>query len=194
MYLSDIYKLEKLIDRESDSDKLRYVHIGDNRATVGTGSAIAVVPAAVGVGDVHGPVTIDSIEYARKHGLSPNAVLHLVTDSAAVAEDSTEFPRSYGSFAKQREGEQLELFRQGTAGVEGMEQITEQLIPRVTDGEGDRVIKLNAKLLWDLAQALGADKDKPVTLRIPKPPEEGGVRIVRVEGVDGAYGALGMCR
>jgi len=183
MYLSNIYKLEKIVDKDG-TEAQRYIHIGNDRATATNGKALAVCPCVVGLSDVRGPITPDSMEYARKHGVSPMVVLHLLNDASAFAEDSTEFPRSYGSFAKCKDGEQLELFRKA-ADVQPLDAF--KVIPSPSDD--DITLKINVKQLWDLAQALGCDKDTPLALRL-KPDEEGRVRLVVALGVDGATGVL----
>ena len=183
MYLNSIYKLEKIVDPDGTEGQ-RYIHIGERTATATDGKCVAVVPCVVGPNDVQGPVTPDAVEYARKHGLSPMVVLHLVNDSSVLAEDSTEFPRSYGSFARQKDGEQLELFRKA-ADVKPVNGLS--VVP--TADESDVRLKVNAKRLWDLAQALGCDKEKPLALRL-KPDAEGRVRLIVATGVDGATGAM----
>ena len=194
MQIDSDYKLEKLVKKPTAGDDektpLAYISIGKNgTATACNGVAIAVVPCAVGEGDVCGPITRDSLLHAREHtadGKSGYTNLHLRSKTTVVAEDSSEMPRSLKSVALKKD-KQLELLQEEPPEF-----------PLVAGGrnhvpapwEDDIVMIINPTLLKKLAEALGRPWEITMRLRISP-----GNRIERAIRVDAgkAKGCIMPC-
>lgn len=150
MQIENKYKIEKSASMDESKGALRYIDIQNNECVATNGCIAAVVPCVVGEGDSPGPITPDSIVYARKHTLAEKTtVLFLKDDVRAVAEDGTVFPRSLDSKATQTE---LNLFP-----VEltlPHKSLLNNVIP--SPSEDDVVLAINPVLLKDLAEALGS--------------------------------------
>jgi len=190
MQIDNQYRLEKLVNPEDETERLRYIQIKNNTAAACTRSAIAIVPCAVGAGDIEGPIILDSLLHARSLN-EKFATIHLADHQTVVTRDSSVFPRSSLSEAH-RKDTQLEFNRE-TPEHNMTPAILDTVIPRREDS--DLCIHIDARLLWDLAQAIGC-KDKIMTMRIHS--DQWGHPVVsgpiRVDGYENAYGVIATCR
>jgi len=184
MQIDKRYKIEKATSNDEAKEKLRYIIAADQTAVATDGKILAVVPCAIGAGDIEGAITPDSLTYARKHTLGDGAaVLHLTDDRTAIAEDTTSFPRSLESTVK-GDGEQLELLRSDPMPIE--RETVMLMVPK--EGSTDVCVALDSALLGRLAEALGNKGQITLFLR---PDDDMIVRSpIRAHGHDGAYGVL----
>lgn len=185
MQIEKKYKIEKAASTDETRESIMYVVVGDNTATATDGRILAVCPCVVGAGEVHGPITPDSLKYARKHTLGDGAsVLHLRSKDEAITEDSATFPRSLTSITK-GEGEQLELIRTEPCSTPH-EKSKIDIVPKADASAV--TVSLDARLLLNLAEALG--DAHCITLQM-HPDEDNVVRkCARADGYGGAYGAI----
>ena len=190
MQIDKRFKIERAASKNETRDDIRYIHVAKNRATATNGAMLAVVPCVVGEGDVPGPITPDSLRYAREHTLGDGFTnLYLKDEQVVVAEDASELSRNFSSHTKEG-GEQLELIREDAPKNTPHEKAIVSVVPVADDD--DIIVMLNPTMLKDLAAALGAGSE--LTLRL-KADEDHRVRqCIRVDvcGDDcgNAYGAL----
>jgi hypothetical protein len=94
------------------------------------------------------------------------------------------------SEAKEKQ-EQLELIRQPIDQVQRIDKISETVIPKRTGNE--IVLSINARLLSDMAEAMGG-KDEPIRLLLRPDDDRQVTSAVRVDGSEGAFGVIMPCR
>lgn len=157
MQIDKRYKLEKAVrtGKEIKDDPAAYVYIRPDCTAMATnGRIMAIVPCAVGSGDMSGRITPDSLTYARKHTLGDKAaVLHLIDNASAIAEDTTSFPREIESKVTDK-GEQLELLRIATPEEK---RDCETMVTVIPEWNANAVVlRINPALLKTLADALGS--------------------------------------
>jgi hypothetical protein len=152
------------------------------------GKIMAVVPCAVGTGDKPGRITPDSLQYARKHTLGDAAaVLHLIDDATAIAEDTTSFPRELESKVKSG-GEQLEIFRAATTEEDGD---SDGMIGVIPERSANAVVLvINPAYLKTLAEAMGSPDC--ITLYITPDENNRVLSAIRAECVDDDGRATGV--
>ena len=190
MQIDKKFKIERAASKDKERDEIRYIHVAENRATATTGVMLAVVPCVVGAGDVPGPITPDSLRYAREHTLGDGVTnLYLKDEQVIVTEDASELSRNFSSHTKEG-GEQLELIRADAPKNTPHEKAIVSVVP-VVDAD-DVVVMLNPSMLKDLASALGSGDQ--LILRL-KADEDHRVRqCIRVdvfgEDAGNAYGAI----
>ena len=189
MIIDKTYKLEKLTTGDDDDEgnsAMRYIHVtADGAAMACNGHALVKVPVEMQPGDVPGPITPDSLTYARKHTLGDFGALLILKDGASVVtEDSTDLPRSIESTAKIGESLQLELLRQAPeSSQDDAAKWQRQLDASL---KGAILVGLNPKLLAKIADAMGSGDGVILAILPPKTPDEGVTKPVAVHPVWGA--------
>jgi hypothetical protein len=185
MEIDKKYQIEKAAGEDPNRPDIQYIHISQHRATATNGRILATVPCVTAKSDELGPITVDSLLYARDHIICDVAVLHLLDNRTVIALDSSQLPRSLESTASPN-AEQLDMFRKSTENVKPIQEITAGLIP--TADFDDIVLAINPALLLDLAKALGSKEKLILRLR---PDADNQVRqIIRCEADKDAYGVI----
>jgi len=186
MQIDKKYQIELIAGKDENNEMLRYVVINRGTAVASDGRCLAVVPCAVGDGEVIGPVTPDSLKYARTHTMGEGCLLmHLNDTEMVTCEDTAEFPRCFASHTE-GEGEQMEMFRVPETKDLPQKNADILIVPKRTPEQV--VMTLNPKRLLDLAKALG-DKDK-ITLSFTPNEDNIVLSVIRADGDEGAYGAI----
>ena len=190
MQIDKRYRIEEAASKDFEKIPLNYIQIDNSSAVASDGVIAAVVPCASGKGEVKGPITRDSLVYARTHTLGDGAIaLHLQDDLTVVAEDTTVFPRSLSSYTAKEEGEQLELIQvekghDGTMKCPNVKDM-KKVIPVIDD---HFAMKINPEALFRLAKALG---DKEELILFIRADDDDIVRSpIRAHGFDGAVGVI----
>ena len=185
MEIESKYHIEKIVDTDHSTESLRYVHIAENLAIACNGRVLACVPCVTVKADHLGPVTVNAMEYAREHSFAGTSTLHLIDGKIAVAIDSCQMPRSLESSAIAKE-EQLDMLRKSTDDIKPLSELSLKSIPK--QEFSDIVLRINPKMLLNLAKALGSEDT--ITLRM-RPNEDNRVdSSVRVEASPEAYGVI----
>jgi hypothetical protein len=191
MQIEKRYQIEQAAGTDENKPGLQYIQIDETSAVAANGVIAAVVPCASGKGEVKGPITRDSLMYARNHTLGKGAVsLHLEDEKTVIAEDTTTFPRSLSSHTKKVEDEQLELIRV-ESGKDGEKEAPsvraiKDLIPSVVGGIS---LRLNPEMLFKLAKALG-DKEEVIMFMNYDVEDFIVKEAIRVHGSEGAVGVI----
>jgi len=186
MQIDKKYQIELVASKDEDRETLRYVVIKQTTALATDGVCLAVVPCAVGDGEHIGPITPDSLKYARAHTMGEGCVLmHLNDPEEATCEDTAVFPRCFACHTE-GEGDQMEMFRQPETIALPQKDADILFVPKRTPEQV--VLTINPKRLFDLAKALG-DKDK-ITLSFTPNDDNIVLSAIRADGYEGAFGAI----
>ena len=180
MRLMKKYKIEKAAASPKGGRVIAHVMCMKNRVVAADGSILACVPCVTSLGDVPGTVTQESLAYARQHSADKDILnLRLKDSKVCSCEDSTEFPRNYGSGVD----EHGELFRKDAEDYPDVM----ALVPAREPGE--IILRINPHLLAALASALGDVSSLTLFL---VPDEDRRVRKpIRVHGAsDSEFGAI----
>jgi len=143
MKIKKNFLLEKLVSKDENRPLLHHIYVGEGKAVATNGIAAAVVPIEMEVDDLPGLITAEQLTYGRKRSAIREGGSKQKTHIHMTANNQIAFRNGWKSERP----------------------IIEKPFPNVNevfpDKDGDKPVHsvtLNAKLLFDLAQAMGTEE------------------------------------